>query len=243
MIKIISCFWNASKYIEESINSVKNQAFKDFKIYLIDDVSTDDTVEKIKPLIEDDDRFCLIKNKDKKFKLKNIDDLIRNESEIDDEDIIVELDGDDQFANNNVLIIINNKYYNNPNLWLTNGSFIYKDGRIGFSNKVDYSQIRKQPFQFSHLRTWKAHLWKRINAEDFNHKFGNPIISAPDLAYSFPMIEMAGNIHYEFIPEILYIYNDESPYNEFKDESAGGGKFQQFLCESEIRSKKPYEPI
>ena len=57
------------------------------------------------------------------------------------------------------------------------------------------------------------------------------------------MAEMAGNNHYEFIPEILYIYNDQSPFNEFKNESAGGGKFQQFICESEIRSKKPYESI
>jgi len=243
MIKIISCFWNASRYIEGCINSVKNQSLTDFKMYLIDDVSTDDTIEKIKSLIDNDKRFELIENKEKKFKLKNIDGLIRDESKINDEDIIIELDGDDRFSNTNVLSFINNKYNINSDLWLTNGSFIYRDGRVGFSAKVDYSKIRNQPFQFSHLRTWKAHLWKKINPEDFNHQFGNSIISAPDLAYSFPMAEMAGNNHYEFIPEILYIYNDESPYNEFKNESAGGGKFQQFVCESEIRFKKPYEPI
>ena len=72
MIKIVSCFWNASKYIEECISSVKNQSFKDFKMYLIDDVSTDDTVEKIKLLIQNDTRFDLLQNKDKKFKLKSI---------------------------------------------------------------------------------------------------------------------------------------------------------------------------
>lgn len=243
MIKIVSCFWNASNYISECIDSVKGQSFKDFKMYLLDDVSTDDTVSKIESLIKDDSRFELIVNKEKKFKLKNIDLLIRDINKFEDEDIIVELDGDDKLAHADVLKAINNKYSMNYNLWLTNGSFIYRDGRMGFSGKVLPSQIRNMPFRFSHLRTWKAHLWKKINPEDFNDKFGNPIISAPDLAYSFPMVEMAANGHYEFIPEIHYIYNDDSPFNEFKDQSAGGGKFQQFVCESEIRSKQPYAAI
>ena len=41
MIKVVSCFWNAENYIEKCINSVKNQIHKNFKMYLVDDVSTD----------------------------------------------------------------------------------------------------------------------------------------------------------------------------------------------------------
>ena len=82
MIKIISCFWNASRYIEGCINSVKNQSLIDFKMYLIDDVSTDDTIEKIKSLIDNDKRFELIENKEKKFKLKNIDELRKNKGNV-----------------------------------------------------------------------------------------------------------------------------------------------------------------
>jgi len=243
MIKIVSCFWNASDFIEECILSVKSQSLNDFEMYLIDDVSIDNTASKIQSLIKDDKRFKLISNNEKKFKLKNIDSLIRDENIFDNEDIIIELDGDDKLAHNDVLKSINSKYNVNYNLWLTNGSFIYRDGRMGFSSEVIPSQVRTAPFRFSHLRTWKAHLWRKINPEDFNDKFGNPIISAPDLAYSFPMVEMAANGHYEFIPEIHYIYNDNSPFNEFKEDSAGGGKFQQFICESEIRSKEPYVAI
>ena len=50
MVKVVSCFWNAENYIEKCINSVKNQLHKNFKMYLVDDVSTDKTVEQIKKL-------------------------------------------------------------------------------------------------------------------------------------------------------------------------------------------------
>jgi hypothetical protein len=103
--------------------------------------------------------------------------------------------------------------------------------------------VRQTPFTFSHLRTWKAHLWRKINTKDFYDDFGNLLVSAPDLAYSFPMVEMAGNRHYEFIPEVLYVYNDESPFNEFKSDSAGGGKLSQIMCETSIRRKPRYLEI
>ena len=51
----------------------------------------------------------------KKYKLKNIDDLLLDENLFDDEDIIVELDGDDWLENNNVLSLIDEKYKQNKN--------------------------------------------------------------------------------------------------------------------------------
>jgi glycosyltransferase involved in cell wall biosynthesis len=243
MIKIIACFWNASKYIEECINSVKSQSLKDFKMFLIDDVSTDDTVQKIKLLIDNDKRFELIENKEKKFKLKNIDELIRDENKIDNEDIIIELDGDDALAHYDVLNFINNKYINNLNLWLTNGNFMYSDGRYGFSAPVNYKNIRTDFFTFSHLRTWKAHLWKKIEKESFLDENNEYFKSAADVAYSFPMIEMAGSEHYEFVPNVLLIYNDDNIYADNKPHSAAGGILEQSKTANYIRFKKPYKPL
>ena len=167
MIKIVSCFWNASNYVEKCINSVKSQTFKNYKMFLIDDMSTDSSKDIVKKLIEGDDRFTFIENTNKKFKLKNFDDLIMDETLFDDEDIIVELDGDDWLYNENVLEIINKKYESNKNLWLTNGSFVYSNGRIGFSGKANYDSVRSDVFMFSHLRTWKTHLWRKIDESSF----------------------------------------------------------------------------
>ena len=65
MIKIITCFWNVEEYIEKCINSVKSQTYRDFKMYLIDDMSNDKTSQIIEKLIEDDERFFYIKNTEK----------------------------------------------------------------------------------------------------------------------------------------------------------------------------------
>jgi glycosyltransferase involved in cell wall biosynthesis len=243
MIKIVSCFWNAEDYIEKCINSVKSQEFVDFKMFLVDDMSTDKTIEKIKSLIGDDERFILIVNTEKKFKLKNIDDLLMDESLFDDEDIIVELDGDDWLENNKVLNIIHEKYSKNPKLWITNGSFIYSNNSFGFSSKVNPNTIRQDTFLFSHLRTWKVHLWRNINEESFIDTNGEYFKSAGDAAYSFPMVEMAGDDHYEYIPDILYVYNEQNPRNDHKSGSSSGSPFEQVRVSEIIRGMKKYNKL
>jgi glycosyltransferase involved in cell wall biosynthesis len=242
MIKIVSCFWNVGDYITKCIDSVMNQDFKDFKMFLIDDVSNDDTINVIKEKIKDDKRFVLIPNTEKKYKLKNIDDLLIDEDLFDDEDIIIELDGDDWLENNKVLSLINEKYNQNKNLWITNGSFVYSDGRFGFSSKVNPETIRTDTFLFSHLRTWKVHLWRNIKQESFLDENGEYFKAAPDAAYSFPMVEMAGERHYEYIPNILYVYNESTPYNEHKS-GASAGQFEQFRCSNIIRNLPKYQKL
>ena len=243
MIKIISCFWNAEDYIRKCIDSVINQNLKDFKMFLVDDLSDDNTVNLIREKIKDDNRFELIVNKEKKYKLKNIDDLLLDENLFDDEDIIVELDGDDWLENNNVLSLIDEKYKQNKNLWITNGSFVYSNGGFGFSSKVNPDTIRTDTFLFSHLRTWKVHLWRNINEESFMDTDGQYFKSGGDAAYSFPMVEMAGDKHYEYIPNILYVYNEQNPRNDHKPGSGSGSAHEQVRCSNIIRNLPKYKNL
>ena len=37
-----------------------------------------------------------------------------------------------------------------------------------------------------------------------------------DLAFMYPMIEMAGIKHIKFIDKVLYVYNDLNPHNDMK---------------------------
>lgn len=234
MIKFVVCVWNAEKYIKNCIRTLKSQKNSDFEVFIIDDVSTDSTVEIIKSLIDNDNRFKLIVNTEKKFKLKNLDELI---STFDDEDIIIEVDGDDFLLTPDVVDDIRNLYSNNK-VWLTNGSFMYSNGDEGFSQKCDPNTVRKDPFRFSHLRTWKSFLWKAIPQDYLRDDDGQYFKSAADVSYTFSLLELAGEDNYVFLDRLYYVYNAESPYNDHKIGSAtGGGHREQERCARIIRNK------
>lgn len=234
MINFVVCVWNAEKYIKNCIRTLKSQKDTDFKVYLIDDISTDNTVEIIKSLIQGDERFNIIVNTEKKFKLKNLDELITT---FDDEDIVIELDGDDFLLNSDVVGDIR-KIYSDKKTWLTNGSFMYSNGAPGFSQKCNPETVRRDPFRFSHLRTWKTFLWKSIPQDYLRDDNGQYFKSAADVAYTFSLLELAGEENYRFLPDLYYVYNAESPYNDHKPGSAtGGGHQEQDRCANIIRNK------
>ena len=239
MIKIVSCFWNASKYLNNCVNSLLRQKDKDFQVYFIDDLSNDNSYEVLESLVKNDNRFHLIKNEEKKYKLKNIDDLI---STFDDQDIVIELDGDDFLLSDETISDIK-KIYSDKNTWLTNGSFIYSNGTHGFSSKANPNTIRKDVFTFSHLRTWKTFLWKAIPKNYFLDTDGNYFKSATDVAYSFALLELSGEKHYKFLPKTYYVYNADSPYNEHKPNSSAGGLGEQERCAKIIRSFPSLEKL
>jgi glycosyltransferase involved in cell wall biosynthesis len=220
MIKFVVCVWNAEKYIKNCIRTLKSQQDREFKVFIIDDVSTDNTVEITKSLIVDDNRFNLIVNSEKKFKLKNLDELIPT---FEDNDIIIELDGDDFLLNSEVVSDIR-KIYSDGKVWLTNGSFMYSNGNPGFSSKCNPDTVRKDVFRFSHLRTWKTFLWKSIPKNYLKDDNGEYFKSAADVAYTFSLLELAGEENYRFLPKLYYVYNEQSPYNDHKPGSATGGR-------------------
>jgi glycosyltransferase involved in cell wall biosynthesis len=214
-----------------------SQSFKDFTCYITDDLSTDNTVKIIEDIIKEDKRFILIKNKSKMYQPGNYDQVIRGLN-IGDDEICVEVDGDDLLPDRNVLQRIK-EVYDDKNIWLANGSFKYSDGRNGFAKKPESTEdIRKIIFTMSHIRTWKSFLWKKINEEDLKDENGRYWEVAGDLSFMFPMLEMSGLEHYTFMDNINYIYNETNPINDHK---VNFGKVQKIV--NQIRNKKPYNKI
>ena len=212
---ILTTSYNCENFIEKSLLSIMSQRFKDFTCYITDDLSTDNTVEIIKKTIQGDNRFVLIENKTKMYQPGNYDQVIRGLNVPDDE-ICVEIDGDDWLPNSNVLSFIND-VYKDENVWMTSGSFKYHDGRPGFANPPrNFTNIRKQTFTLSHMRTWKSWLWKKIKEEDLKDVSGNYWGVAGDLSFMYPMLEMSGEKHFKYISETLYIYNESNPLNDHK---------------------------
>ena len=234
---ILTTTYNCENYIERCLFSIMGQRFKDFKCYITDDLSTDRTREKIKDIIKDDPRFVLIENHTKFFQPGNYDQIIRWRN-LDGDEICVEVDGDDWLPNSNVFSKID-EIYQDPEVWMTSGSFKYHDGRNGFNSPITtIDNIRKSNFTLSHMRTWKSWLWKKIEVDDLKDSDGNYWSVAGDLSFMWPMIEMSGLEHFRFISDILYIYNESNPINDHKIDLSKVRKIHE-----KISNKNPYKKI
>ena len=135
-ISVIIPLYNGGKYLYYSLRSIQNQKMKDLEIIIIDDCSSDDSLNYVKKFMEEDSRIRLIKNKRNRKILysKSIAALNSNG------EFILELDQDDMFIREDLFDIIykESKKYN---LDLVQFRDIIKDiwffqrrTRINFSN-------------------------------------------------------------------------------------------------------------
>ena len=218
--------YNNAKYYERNLRSVFEQDYDNYRVIYIDDCSTDNTLIKVKGFLKKynrESKVTVVANQENKGLLMNTYFAVNS---CKDEEIIVNLDGDDWFANTSVLSTLN-RYYNDPNVWATYGQLIeYPSYKRGSSKEPLFSHLqrgkirkgwhylRKNEWIFSQLRTFYAGLFKRIQVKDLVQD-GGFYTSAADICYMCPILEMSRD-HTVFIPDILYVYNRETPLNDDK---------------------------
>ena len=134
---VLTTTYNCENFVERSLLTIMTQRFKDFKCYITDDMSTDKTVDIIKKTILGDNRFILIENKQKMYQPGNYDQVIRG-LDIPDDEICVEIDGDDWLPNSNVLSFIND-VYKDENVWIN-----FRDDRGRVALTIVPKDNRKQ---------------------------------------------------------------------------------------------------
>jgi len=121
-ISVIMAVYNSEKFLNESINSILNQTFKNFEFIIINDCSTDNSLKIIKEFIKKDKRIKLINNK-KNFGAAGT----RNKGlKIAKGKYIAILDSDD-LALKKRLEIQFNYLEKNPHIFLVGSSAIYID--------------------------------------------------------------------------------------------------------------------
>ena len=234
-IIVLTTLYNAATYLQRCLLSIQLQSFKNFVCYITDDMSTDHSLEIASRFMFEDQRFIPIKNTNKMHQPGNYDQVIRNNIVINDMDICIEVDGDDWLPDAYVFERIYNLYRDNR-IWIANGSFIYHDGRPGFARpQTEFDNLRNSDFTASHIRTWRAFLWRKIKEEDLKDSEGIFWKVAGDLAFMYPMLEMAGKEHYFFMPDVNYIYNEANPINDHKVDLS-----RVHMTAANIRSMKPY---
>jgi len=240
MFRVVIIGWNIEKYIERCLTSVISQDCKDWTACVVIDPAGDRSVELAQEFVSRDNRIKVIVNESQMFATANIIKSI-NEQQPEDNDIIGTLDGDDWFAGPNTLSIVKRYYEENPELLVTHGSWMSFPDPGANTNNAPYSAsdwdigIRKVDWRASHLRTFKYKVWKHVKDEDLKGPDGLYARVSWDLAIMFPVLEMAGKNRVKFIHERIYVYNQESPYNDGKMRLREQMNFADYFA-----AKQPY---
>lgn len=224
-------------YIERSINSIIDQKESNWTLQIVLD-PVDDAYAIAKKY--ENEKIKVIQNNTIKKALYN-HNLAFSELNCDDEDIIVTMDADDWLFSNDSLSIVKKYYDQYTDTLVTHGSWVGYPNSTAKTNCFPYTiedwnkGIRNVPWKGTQLRTMKYKVWKNINIEDFKDENNNFFTFCGDLAYMLPALEMAGPNRIKFIPEIIYVYNQETLFSEMKVDIS----LQQKMCRN-IKSKKPY---
>lgn len=214
--QIITPVRNASWFISNCIAGVRNQTYKNFQQIIIDDASTDSTVQDALHEINGDPRIRLIQNKERVGVPLNHRKGVESSYALSG-DIIVHLDGDDWFHGDDVLEKVA-KVYEETDCWMTYGNYVTTDGSPSVAR--EYTGSPKQAvldgWPYSHLRTFKRHCWEYLTDEDFRDSHGKYYTAAADVVIFVPMLKHIPLSKRQFIDEPLVVYNLSTTDNEHK---------------------------
>lgn len=240
VLKVVVTAYNCVRWLRCALDSIACQEYP-HEVCVVDDASTD---PEQWPLIS---RYCdrhgwtRVKNDENRGGLYSraagIEAL-----ECDAADIIVNIDGDDWLARDDALGVVA-RAYDEQDILLTYGSYrTFPDGKRGVCRPTPRSVVRKNSYRqhrwvFSHLKTFRFILWSNISGADFLDENGEYYREATDMAFMYPMLEMAGG-RLKFIEDIIYVYNTVSEISVDKLR-----RDAQVSTEMKIRGKTPYSKL
>ena len=227
-IVVIVPSYNNKDWYTFNLDSIFSQKYTNFRVIYVDDVSPDGTAQLVENYLQQkklknennlvkNNKILLVKNKIRRLAMANIYAAIQL---CENDEIVVLLDGDDWFAHDHVLSLLN-KVYTKYNSWLTYGQYkTYPIETIGLNKEIpDYvintNSFREYQWTATHLRTFYAWLFKKIKVDDLMYE-NNFAPSSYDQAIMYPILEMASQ-HIKFIPDIIYIYNRANVLNDDKN--------------------------
>ena len=188
-------------FLQKCIESVLNQKYKNFELIVVDDMSSDTSVETVENYVEKDKRVHLIRNSRKRYNGGSRNVGIEYAMNNLDFDYFAMLDSDDWFKDNEVLQKINDNLWD-CELMLLGLEMIFPDGTT--QTKInEYDNY--QDFFICDNKTWCT-AWCRVIRKDKIIYFPESCIME-DRSWSY---EQADNICFENIRNLkqpLYIWN------------------------------------
>jgi glycosyltransferase involved in cell wall biosynthesis len=206
----VAPMYNASDTLAQMLHSICGQSYKNWKLVLVDDVSTREHTEKTKKIIggfsseyfkEYSSKIEVVWNTTKKWEVANV---LLGISRCEDTDIVCRIDADDWLTDLDALSIIDSVYSqtNCDALW-TAHRWSFSDKNISGPLPTD-ADVYSYPWVSSHLKTFRKSLINDINDENFRGEDGEYIRRAGDQAIYLPVLHRAKSKI--FLPRVMYHY-------------------------------------
>jgi glycosyltransferase involved in cell wall biosynthesis len=242
-IAVITASYNNEKWAQKNLQSLAMQTYPHVHVYYIDDCSTDRTGKIVDEFVESNnlqDKFTVIHNKKRKGSLANFYSIIHT---LKENVVVACVDGDDHLKIPQALEIVAQAYAD-KNVWMTYGSYTsypkhkYPNICVSFPRHiVKDCNFRKHDWTASHLKTFYAKLFQKIKKKSLLMD-GAFYDMGGDLAFMFPILEMASKGHIHFIDTPIYVYRVNNPLNDFRIDQS-----RLSNIEEHIRSRKQYKPL
>lgn len=197
-ISILIANYNNGHFFKDAFESLINQTEKDWEAIIIDDCSTDNSVNVIKKMIEDDKRFVFYRNNKNLGYQKTLVKAI----ELSSSPIFGRLDPDDALSNTAIEKVIN-AHTNNPEIGLVYSNLHYCDENLNPQKIHQSKQIQYDKSFF--ILNGEIHSFATFSKEIYLQTEGIDIKNkrSEDKDIYMKMCEKAPVKH---IDEALYLY-------------------------------------
>lgn len=243
LISIVIPVYNAEKYLEQCLNSIKDQTYKNFEVILVNDGSIDHSESICMDFVKVDTRFKYFTKVNggassaRNFGLDHVTG-----------DFITFIDADDWVDENHLEVLINNIKDNNSDMAVSSIKKFDMSNNFHFrmySNQekylLNYNKLNREEFLvilpklIYASNSYKIAVSKLFKKELVtNIRFDESIIYGGDLEFFFKLYLNINSISY--IDEVTYVYR-------LHDESSSS-KFGQLHMKQELAIyKKMYERI
>lgn len=226
-IVVVSPFWNASEYILNNIKSVASQDYDNYIHILVDDCSDDNGSMKAKSYIEGlpesiKNKYVLISNKENEGAIRNQLEVVSEY--VKEDDIVMLLDGDDWLVNNNTIFHYYNDLYDQGYEFTYGSMWSLVDDIPLIAQEYPKKVKAKRKYRehyfnwkipYTHLRTTLGFHFEGLDVSKF--KNGDEWMkSGADNPLFYELIEKVNQDKIFCNKEIVCIYNDKNPLNDFK---------------------------
>lgn len=209
-VNVIIPAYNAEKYIEETLISLKQQTFNDYEIICVEDCSTDNTLSIIEKYAEDNKKIKIIRNKSHLGPGESRNIALRNS----DCEIISCVDSDD-VANENYLLEAVNKFseIDVPSIWVKTEIYWEKEDKLTpmiLFPILQYQQEGLLKLTPANITNYPAYSWNKFYKRE---SITDNVFWSPD--YLFEDVEFYYRYYTQnpllyVIDKNLYIYRRHS---------------------------------